>query len=85
VPWQICLLAHALIHAGAYSLVLPLADACLLGWMHLLVDYSKSAGLLDRPRRGRLEGLPKGKGPESFWADQVLHVAFLVLAAWWAS
>ena len=70
VPWQICLLAHATLHAGAYSLVVPLVPALLVGWFHLLVDYSKSAGWL-------------GDGERAFFWDQFWHVGSLLLLWWW--
>lgn len=72
VPWQICLVAHAVIHAGAYSLLVRWEAAVLVGFAHLLVDYSKCEGWL-----GEREG--------GFWLDQALHVLVLVLLAWWGA
>lgn len=68
VPWQVCLLAHAMIHAGAYSLVVAWVPALLVGWAHLVIDYAKSAGWL-------------GKADRAFWTDQALHVVVLCVLA----
>jgi len=70
VPWQICLLAHAMIHVGAYSLVVPTGAALLVGLFHLLVDYAKNEGWL-------------GDGERAFFWDQFWHVAALLLLWWW--
>jgi hypothetical protein len=45
VPWQICLVAHALIHAGAvmaitHNLILALSELSC----HIVIDFCKSEG-----------------------------------------
>jgi hypothetical protein len=79
VPWQLCLVAHATIHAGAYSLLVPLEWAALVGWLHLLVDYAKCEGWFDS--LGARLGLIPGPSRRAFWIDQSLHVLVLVLLA----
>lgn len=70
VPWQLCLLAHAIIHAGAVSLVAPAGAAALVGFAHLVTDYAKNAGWL-------------GDGERAFFWDQFWHVSALLLLWWW--
>lgn len=65
VPWVPVLLSHALIHAGAVSLVAPLWCAAFEFFAHFLIDYTKCAGLL---------GDGKSEASRAFVADQILHV-----------
>lgn len=70
VPWQICLLAHSFIHAGAYSLVVCWQAAGVLGLAHMAIDWAKSDGAFLQ-------------GEDAFWRDQVFHVISLVACAAW--
>jgi hypothetical protein len=46
VPWQQCLVAHALIHAGAVSLITGCPMLGLFEFVaHLAIDYGKSEGI----------------------------------------
>lgn len=69
VPWLPCLIAHAVICAGAVALVLPWPYAVLEFMVHLPVDFWKNEGAL-------------GTGERAFVIDQALHVASKVV---WAS
>jgi Protein of unknown function (DUF3307) len=68
VPWSFVLLAHALIHAGAVSLVAPLWCAVVEFFAHYALDYAKNEGWL-------------GKGEHAFSNDQLGHV--LCKLAYW--
>lgn len=60
-PWQLALLAHALIHAG---FVLLITESVTLGLFelvaHAAIDFAKCEGYL-------------GKKRTAFWVDQLLH------------
>lgn len=79
VPWQLCLVAHATIHAGAYSMLVQWEAAAIVGWLHLFIDYAKSEGWFDS--QGIRMGLIPGPSRRAFWVDQALHVLVLVLLA----
>lgn len=74
VPFGICLIAHAAIHAGAVALV---TGSIALGmtefFAHTVIDFMKCDGDF-------------GQGEEAFRVDQGLHVACKLAiagAAWW--
>jgi hypothetical protein len=72
VPRLCCLLAHAFIHAGAYSLLVGWQAAGIVGAVHLFIDWCKSEGVFH-------EGKP------AFWRDQAFHVLTLALLAIWVA
>jgi hypothetical protein len=74
VPWQVCLFAHALIHAGAVTLV---TGSILLGaiemYSHALLDWGKCGAV-------HYIGPHKPSGISVvFWIDQGAHVTLKLL------
>lgn len=77
VPWFVCLLSHALIHAAPVWIVTGVPGLGLFEvGVHVLIDFGKSAGWF-------------GAGGRAFWIDQGLHVgckafyvAWLAVFAW---
>jgi hypothetical protein len=76
VPWFMVLVSHALIHAGAVSLVLPWQFAVTEFFAHFCIDYAKNQGWLGPGP------LIDPHGEVGFRGDQVLHVACKVF--YWA-
>ena len=68
IPWAVVLLSHALIHAGAVSLVAPLWCSVVEFFAHSALDYAKNKGWL-------------GSGEKGFSNDQLGHV--LCKLAYW--
>ena len=69
VPWWICLVNHAAIHAGAVAIATDSFGLALAEFFwHVVIDFSKSQGWF-------------GEGEQAFTIDQALHVACKVVWA----
>lgn len=75
VPWQPCLWAHAMIHAGMVLLVTHSTTLATLElFLHAWTDWSKNAGLFGR------------NAEQAFDIDQAIHfgckLIWAILAVW---
>jgi len=77
IPWQQCLFAHALIHAGMVLVITKsLWLACAELMIHAITDYAKCVGWFGDQTYGT-----EGINPKAFNIDQAIHYGCKILWA----